>query len=76
MVGHKGYGALDMKFVSKRLFQDGQQFWAVAGPTHSDNMPAFSWINTNLTDTPLFTPIKAFDFQPIVHQWSKSLREH
>ena len=35
MIGHKGYGALDMKFVTRRLMAAGQQFWAVAGPMHN-----------------------------------------
>ena len=69
MVGHQGYGALDMKFTTRRLLQRGQQFWAVAGPTHNDKLPPFSWTTTNLTDLPLHTPIKTFDFQPLVYPW-------
>ena len=37
MIGHKGYGALDMKFVTRRLI-DGQQFWAVAGPMNNEKV--------------------------------------
>ena len=70
MVGHQGYGALDMKFTSRRLLQEGQQFWAVAGPTHSERMPPFSWSNTNLTHLPLYSPIKTFHFTPRVHAWT------
>ena len=70
MVGHQGYGALDMKFTSRRLLQEGQQFWAVAGPTHSERMPPFSWSDTNLTHFPLYSPIKTFNFTPQVHAWS------
>ena len=38
MIGHKGYGALDMKFVTRKLMDAGQQFWAVAGPMHNDQV--------------------------------------
>ena len=69
MVGHKGYGALDMKFVSSQLLSADQQFWAVLGPTHNQKVPPFSWANTNLTDTPFFTPIITFDFNPSIHTW-------
>ena len=69
MVGHQGYGALDMKFVSRRLFSDHQQFWSAAGPTHSDKLPPFSWLTTNLTARPVYTPITTFDFKPIIHNW-------
>ena len=69
MVGHKGYGALDMKFVSKNLFNKDQNFWAVAGPMHNENVPPFSWSNTNITGRPFYTPIITFDFQPSVHMW-------
>ena len=73
----------------------GQQFWAVAGPMHNDQVinnilllfiadyglnkviyyyyydqvPPFSWANTNLTDSPHYTPIITFDFQPEVKTW-------
>ena len=70
MVGHQGYGALDMKVTNRRLLRAGQQFWAEAGPTHSEGMPPFSWSNTNLTDFPLYSPIKTFDFTPQVHEWN------
>ena len=70
MVGHQGYGALDMKVTNRRLLRAGQQFWAVAGPTHGERMPPFSWSNTNLTDFPLYSPIKTFNFTPQVHVWS------
>lgn len=69
MVGHKGYGALDMKFVTRRLLADDQRFWAVAGPMHNDRVAPFSWANTNLTDSPRYTPIISFDFQPQVKTW-------
>ena len=69
MVGHKGYGALDMKVINNRLLRSGQQFWAVAGPTYNEKLPPFSWTTTNLTDTPLYTPILTFDFTPHVHAW-------
>ena len=69
MIGHKGYGALDMKFVTRRLLADGQQFWAVAGPMHNDKVAPFSWTNTNLTQSPHYTPILTFDFQPQVKTW-------
>ena len=69
MVGHKGYGALDMKFVSKNLFNKDQNFWAVAGPMHNENVAPFSWTNTNLTQVPHYTPILTFDFQPQVKTW-------
>ena len=69
MVGHQPYGALDMKFVSKKLLES-QQFYAVAGPTHGPDMPPFSWLDTNLTSIPVHTPIEVFDFQPIVHIWT------
>ena len=72
MVGHQGYRALDMKFTTSRLLRSCQQFWAVAGPTHNDRMPPFSWSNTNLTSFPLYSPIKTFDFTPQVHAWSLS----
>jgi len=68
MVGHQGYGALDMKFVTKQLLKT-QQFYAVAGPTHGPDMPPFSWRDTNLTNIPQYIPIEVFDFQPIVHTW-------
>ena len=68
MVGHQPYGALDMKFVTRRLLQS-QQFYAVAGPTHSPDMPPFSWRSTNLTSIPRYKPIIVFDFQPVVHTW-------
>jgi len=69
MVGHQPYGALDMKFTTRQLARSGQ-FWAVCGPTHGAGMPPFSWLNTNLTDIPGYTPIKVFDFSPSVTQWS------
>jgi len=69
MVGHQGYGALDMKVTTSRLLRSGQQFWAVAGPTHDEKTPPFSWSNTNLTDKPFYTPISTFDFKPQVHAW-------
>ena len=69
MVGHKPYGALDMKFVTKKLLKS-LQFYAVAGPTHGPNMPPFSWRDTNLTNVPNHKPIEVFDFQPIVHKWT------
>jgi len=69
MIGHKGYGALDMKVVTRRLMAAGQQFWAVAGPMHNDQVTPFSWANTNLTDSPQYTPITTFDFQPEVKTW-------
>ena len=69
MVGHSGYGALDMKFVTKQLLMDGQRFWSVAGPMHNDKVPPFSWTNTNLTEKPLYTPNTTFDFHPRVHNW-------
>eukprot|EP00092_Neocalanus_flemingeri_P103747 GFUD01132790.1.p1 GENE.GFUD01132790.1~~GFUD01132790.1.p1 ORF type:complete len:586 (+),score=132.83 GFUD01132790.1:1-1758(+) len=69
MVGHQAYGALDMKFVSKKLIKS-QQFYAIAGPTHGPDMPPFSWLDTNLTNIPDYTPIQVFDFQPIVHAWT------
>ena len=70
MVGHKGYGALDMKFISKQLLMENQQFWSVAGPMHNDRVPPFSWSNTNLTVKPIFTPILTFNFKPRIHAWS------
>jgi len=69
MVGHQGYGALDMKFVSARLLPS-QQFTAVAGPTHGPTMPPFSWLNTNLTSIPDYRPIEVFNFQPFTTEWS------
>ena len=69
MVGHQPYGALDMKFVTRKLL-DSQQFYAVAGPTHGPNMPPFSWRDTNLTSIPIHKPIILFDFQPSVHTWT------
>ena len=69
MVGHQPYGALDMKFVTKRLLKS-QQFYAVAGPTHGPDMPPFSWQSTNLTSIPNHRPIEVFDFHPIVHTWT------
>ena len=69
MVGHQGYGALDTKVTTSRLLSRGQEFWAVAGPTHDDKTPPFSWSNTNLTDKPFYSPISTFDFQPQVHSW-------
>jgi len=69
MVGHQPYGALDMKFVTRKLLES-QQFYAVAGPTHGPNMPPFSWRDTNLTSIPTHKPIMIFDFQPIVHSWT------
>ena len=67
MIGHKGYGALDMKFVTRRLLADGQQFWAVAGPMHNDKVAPFSWTSTNLTQSPYYTPILTFDFHACIH---------
>lgn len=68
MVGHQPYGALDMKFTTRRLAEKGD-FWAVAGPTHGPEMPPFSWLNTNLTSIPDYRPIEVFDFQPAVTEW-------
>merc|ERR1719500_1459861 len=68
MVGHQGYGALDMKFTNRRLATNGN-FWAVAGPTHGPHMPPFSWTTTNLTSLPSFMPIEVFDFEPSITNW-------
>jgi len=72
MVGHQGYGALDMKFTNRRLSTSGK-FWAVAGPTHGPDMPPFSWTTTNLTSLPSYMPIEVFDFEPSVTQWQMEL---
>jgi len=72
MVGHQGYGALDMKFTNRRLATHGK-FWAVAGPTHGPHMPPFSWATTNLTSLPSYMPIEVFDFEPSVTQWKMEL---
>ena len=69
MVGHQGYGALDMKFVTAALAKS-QKFYAVAGPTHSEGLPAFSWKDTNLTSIPDYRPIEVFDFEPSIHDWT------
>ena len=69
MVGHTGYGALDMKFVTRFLLENGQRFWSVAGPMHNNRVSPFSWANTNITEKPLYTPITTFDFHPRVHNW-------
>jgi len=68
MVGHRPYGALDMKMVTRYSLRK-QEFHSVAGPTHSATLPPFSWTTTNLTQIPLYTPIKTFNFHPHKHQW-------